>query len=217
MKERIINYIKKNRVSTTEVADALYKTGALEGPTAINRGKFCVGPVHWIYTYGASNYSVHEQITSVKEGEVVIVEPFGCDNKAIFGELVSKFLILYKQAAAIVVIGKLRDIPHLMKENWPIWCTGFTPIGCVNTKPDFNLDPVLVKSKREYYSDAIAVCDDSGVVIINKNSINEEFYKRLEFIEEQEDIWFDCVDRKKWTTFDTVCLKKYLSGLEKKE
>ena len=36
-----------------------------------------------------------------------------------------------------------------------------------------------------------------------------EFYKKLEWIEEQEDIWFDCIDRKKWNTFETVCLKKY--------
>ena len=40
--------------------------------------------------------------------------------------------------------------------------------------------------------------------------ITEEFYKKLEQIEYQEDIWFDCIDRRKWNTFDTVCLKKYL-------
>jgi len=34
--------------------------------------------------------------------------------------------------------------------------------------------------------------------------------KRLEFVEAQEDIWYECVDRRKWSTFDTVCLKKYL-------
>ena len=30
LKENIINYIRKNRVSTTEVADALEKSGAIE-------------------------------------------------------------------------------------------------------------------------------------------------------------------------------------------
>ena len=33
---------------------------------------------------------------------------------------------------------------------------------------------------------------------------------RGDFIEQQEDIWFDCLDRLKWDTFDIVCLKKYL-------
>ena len=39
--------------------------------------------------------------------------------------------------------------------------------------------------------------------------INADFLKKLAWIEEQEDVWFDCIDRKKWDTFDTVCLKRY--------
>ena len=32
----------------------------------------------------------------------------------------------------------------------------------------------------------------------------------IKVLEKQEDIWFDCLDCKKWDTFDIVCLKKYL-------
>jgi hypothetical protein len=53
------------------------------------------------------------------------------------------------------------------------------------------------------------VCDDTGVVTIPGNRISEEFLQRLDWIEEQEDIWFDCIDRRKWDTFETVCLKRY--------
>nr|MBP3723926.1 hypothetical protein [Campylobacter sp.] len=49
-------------------------------------------------------------------------------------------------------------------------------------------------------------------VLITKDFINEEFYKKLEWIEEQEDIWYDCIDRLKMNTFDVVCLKKYLQN-----
>ena len=210
LQEKMISYLKENRVSSTEVADAMYKKGAIENVQAINRGHFCVGPLRWIYAWQGSNWDVHEQIQNVKKGEVVLIECFNCDNKAIFGDLVSKYLILYKQASAVVVQGKLRDIPRLIKENWPIWCDGFTPIGCVNNKPDIEMDKKIIEQRREYYKNSIAVCDDSGVVIIPQEKINDEFYKRLEFIEEQEDIWYECIDRKKWSTFDTICLKKYL-------
>ena len=54
------------------------------------------------------------------------------------------------------------------------------------------------------------VCDDSGCTIITKENINENFYKKLEFIELQEDIWYYCVDTLKWSTFETICLKNYL-------
>ena len=66
-----------------------------------------------------------------------------------------------------------------------------------------------IKEHKEKYNGAIAVCDDCGVVIIPKEYHTEDFYKSLEFIEEQEDIWFDCIDRLKMSTFETVCLKKY--------
>ncbi len=62
------------------------------------------------------------------------------------------------------------------------------------------------------------VCDDSGVVMIPKDKIDEKLITKLNFIEFQEDIWFYCVDTLKMTTFDTVCKKKYLEGniLDKK-
>ena len=212
MKDRIITYLKENRVSTTEVADAMYKTGNISDVQAVNRGHFCVGPLRWIYAWEGSNWNVHEQIQNVKKGEVVYIESFDCDDRAIMGDLVSKYLLLYKQASAIVVKGKMRDIPRLMKENWPIWCSGFTPIGCVNAKPEKPMDIEIIKQREAFYENSIAVCDDSGVVVIPKDKINEDFYKRLEFIEEQEDIWYECIDRKKWSTFETICLKKYLDS-----
>jgi hypothetical protein len=66
-----------------------------------------------------------------------------------------------------------------------------------------------VEERRAYFDGAIAVCDDTGVVIITKENINSAFLAKLDWIEEQEDLWFDCIDRKKWDTFDTVCLKRY--------
>lgn len=209
MKEQIIEYIKKNRVSTTEVADCLGKTGDIPYVLPVNRGMFKVGSIFWGYAYGGTNWDIHEQIEKVKKDDIVLVEAFDCGEKAIFGDLVSKYLILYKQATAIVVTGYVRDVPDLIKEKWPIWCKGFTPIGCKNNKLEKGIDASIIEERKRIYDGAIAVCDDSGVVIIPKELHTEEFYRKLEFIEEQEDIWYDCIDRKKMSTFQTVCLKKY--------
>ncbi len=207
--DRITSKIKRNRISSTEVADCLGKTGDVPGVLPLNYGHFRVGRVRWTYALNESNWEFHRQITDVGEGEILLVEPFNCNDRAIFGSLVSKYLILYQQVAGIVVQGYLRDIPHLRKENWPIWCFGGTPIGCFNRENEADLDPALIRERREYYNGSIAVCDDSGVIIIPKDRINEEFLEKLDWIEEQEDIWFDCIDRLKWNTYDTVCLKRY--------
>lgn len=210
IKAEIINYIRRNRVSTTEVADCLNKSGCIEGIMPINRGHFSVGNVFWAYAYGESNWDVHEQLQMVGEGDIVFVEEIDCKNRAIFGELVSKYLILYKQAAAIVVDGNVRDANNLIKENWPIWCRGLNPVGCFNEKVNIeDAQKAFITRNKDLYDGAIAVCDDCGVVIITKEYHTKEFYSKLEFIEEQEDIWFDCIDRLKMSTFETVCLKKY--------
>lgn len=210
LQHHLIAKLKRNRISTTEVADCLGKSGSIERVSPLNRGHYCVGPVFWTYAWNESNWGFHEQIREVPEGAVVLVEPFSCGSRAIFGSLVSKYLILYRQIAGIVVQGYLRDIPHLIKENWPIWLEGCTPIGCYNRPNDIGLDPAIIESRQVFFRGSIAVCDDSGVVIIPRDQCTEAFIDQLDAIEEQEDIWFDCIDRKKWNTFDTVCLKKYL-------
>lgn len=208
IKEKIIDYIRVNRVSSTEVADALEKSGVIENVFALNSGHFKVGSVKWVCAYDESNWPLHEMIQNVQKDEIVIVDAINCKNRAVLGDLVSKYLFLYNQISALVVIGSVRDVPHLKKENWSIWCKGVTPIGCFNTK--VNLDENIINNYREKYIDSIAVCDDSGVVIIPKEKINEEFYKKLEFMENQEDTWFYNLDKKKMSTYEIVCLKKYL-------
>ncbi len=205
----IIDYIIENRVSSTEVADCLGKSGVLENANAVNRGMFKVGPVRWIYGYNNSNWSIHEQARDVQRDEVVLIELFDCGDRASIGELVSKFIVLYRRAAAIVSSQKLRDGNDLIKNNYPVWCKGFTPIGTFNTKNEQPLDAEILADRKAKYDGAIAVCDDSGVVIIPPDKVTPEFLQKLHDIEEQEDIWFDMLDRKKWDTYDIVCLKKY--------
>jgi len=209
MIDQIISYIKQNRVSTTEVADCMGKIGVLKDALPLNKGHFKVGKVHYCYADDESNWNVHKLIENVEESSIVFVDDLGSNGRAIFGDLVAKYLLLYKQASAIVTNGYVRDAHTLIKENYPIWCKGVNPVGCFNTKPQHPIDKATLEQRMNYFKDSIAVCDDTGVVIITKEYINEDFFKKLEWIEEQEDIWFECIDRKKWTTFETVCLKKY--------
>jgi len=211
MRNKIIDFIKRNRVSSTQVADCLDKTGALTPCNAINEGHFAVGKVKYIYAANSTNYDVHKQIESVEDGDVVFVDVFDSNEQAVFGDLVSKFLILYRQSCAIVTNGKLRDAPKLLKENWPIWCNGFTPEGFINDGIPLTAKQLAyIENQKKRFEGAVAVCDDTGVTVIPKERHNQDFIDALIHIEEQEDIWFDCIDRKKFTTFETVCLKRYL-------
>lgn len=210
IRDEILDYLKRNRVSTTEVADALGKKGALEGVMPINRGHYKVGTVKWVYAFDCSNWSLHDQIQDIDENCIIFIDSYNCDNRALFGELVSKYLLLYRQSKAIVANGYVRDAAALIRQNWPIWCLGFNPIGCFNKKPDNDPDMSLINQMKNLYNDSIAVCDDCGVVIIPKLEITELFLSKLESIENQEDVWFDRLDHYKENTFEIVCKKNYL-------
>lgn len=211
MKEKIIDYIRKNRVSTTEVADCLGKAGAIEGVNALNPRHFAVGEIEYLFAIEESNWTVHEDLAeNMPSDKIVIIDAIDVNGRAIIGDLVSKYILLYLGNKAIVCTGKMRDAHILVKENYPIWCTGVSPVGSFNRPVNREKFADVIEKQRAFYQGAIAVCDDSGVVVIPKAQITEAFYDKLVAIEEQEDIWYDCIDRRKWTTYKTICLKDYL-------
>lgn len=208
--DKIIDYLVRNRVSTTEVADCLGKNGVLPNIMPCNQGYYRAGEILWVYAYDESNWPLHEQIQDIDEDKIVFVDVLNCGERAIFGELVSKYILLYHQSRAIVVNGNMRDAAALLREKWPIWCKGYTPVGCFNRKPEKEPDKEWLESHKYQYNGAIAVCDDCGVVVIPKEMITDSFLEKLHYIEDQEDIWFDRLDHYKESTFDIVCKKNYL-------
>lgn len=210
IKSVIIDQIRRNKISTTEVADVLGKTGHIPGPLPLIEGQHKVGEVEFVYAWNKSNWEVHEQLAEIEEEKFIYVHGIDCENRAIFGDLVSKYIMLYKNAVGIVVNGLMRDAHTLIKEKYPIWCTGVSPIGCTNTKNETSPDPKILDKLRNRFQDAIFVADDSGVVIIEKDQINQKLIDGLEHIELQEDIWFFCMDTHKMNTYEIVCEKRYL-------
>ena len=205
----IVQYIRMNRVSTTEVADCLGKTGAVGHLTPITTGSYAVGEVFLAVAHHGTNWPVHEAVREAPPDSVVIIEAFDCGDRAIVGDLVAKFLTLYRQVAAVAVVGKVRDAPRIIRERWPVWSEGVSPVGCTNSLPETELPHEIWSGLEHRYQGGVAVCDDSGVVVIPASEINESLFERLEAIEALEDAWYDCIDKRKWDTFETVCLRKY--------
>ncbi len=210
-KINIINFLEKNKLSTEEIADILGKTGVVKGVYPINEEQYCVGEIQYIYAFNNSNWSVHEQLRELESNKILFVDSIFVDeDHAIFGELVSSYIMEGRKAKAIVVNGTMRDLLGIRKRKYPVWCKGITPVGCFNVKANLNADVIrMARQGMEYYDGAIAVCDASGVVVIPKNEINNEFIDKMNKMVEQENIWFECIEKKGWNTYDTVCLKKY--------
>lgn len=210
--QRIIDYCKENRVSTTEVSDAIGKKGVPFIVSPITDGLHSVGKIRCVFAAHNSNWDVHDQIRNVQKGDIVLVFTHECDlERAIFGELVSKYILLYLGAEAIVVQGAIRDAASIKRHGYAIWSQNISPLGCHNNK-DQPFPEDEKKRLLDMYEGGIAVCDDGGVTLIERCQVNLETLKRLEFIEMQEDIWFYCLDVLKWDTKKIVCDKSYLDS-----
>lgn len=209
---QIVDTLRRNRISTVEVADALGKVGVQPRLRRLNERHFRAGRVSYVPTWGESNWPLHEGITAVPEDTILYVDVFDCGERAVLGDIICKYLFLYKRIAGLVVNGLVRDSHRLLKENYPIWCLGETPLGCFNR--DVTASPALqatINQRRALFENSIMVCDDSGCTQITKENINATTVRRLEWIEIQEDIWYYCIDTLKWTTYETICLKRYLN------
>jgi regulator of RNase E activity RraA len=209
--EQLLSTIRRNRISSVEIADAQSKTGVQEGLSALNAGHYAAGQIEYVFTHSESNWPLHKQIESVREDTILYVDAIGCGDRAVLGDIVSKYLFVYRRISALVINGLVRDAHRLRKENYPIWVRGVTPLGCFNKDVPVTaeIDRVATE-RRELFQGSILVCDDSGCTLIQRNNLTAEMNKKLEFIELQEDIWYFCTDTLKWSTYETICLKKYL-------
>lgn len=211
MKDKILELIRRNRISSVEVADALGKTGVIDGLAPLNPGHFVAGELWYAATWLDSNWPLHEQLQRMPRDMVVFVDGIQCEGRALFGDLVAKTICLYGGARGILVDGLVRDVHRLRKENYPLWCRGRSPLGCHNrnVSPSPEIE-TKVAARRAELQGAIVVADDSGYTLIEASRQTPELYGHLEYIELQEDIWYYCIDTLKLSTYDTVCRKIYL-------
>ena len=89
MINKIIDYIEKNRVSTTEIADALGKKGKFSSLNSLNKNIHLVGKIKTIFASDESNYYVHKEIVEVQKNDVVQIFTHNCKDRAIIGDLIS--------------------------------------------------------------------------------------------------------------------------------
>ena len=178
----------------------------------LSPGQFAVGEAFYVYASEESNHDLHSQISRAPQDSIVFIDVINCNGRAPVGDIMAKYLHLYRKVKAIVVNGPVRDAHTLIKENRPIWCKGVTPIGCFNEHRSLSAKSrEIAKKGATRFNNSIITCDDSGIAIIPKKEITNNILEKLQLIELQEDIWYHCIDTLKWDTYQTIAKKDYLT------
>lgn len=204
IRQEIISFIQDNRISTTEVADALGKRGSVAGLLPLSAGQHVVGKISSVRIRGGSNYAVHQAAELLEKNDIFYIQVEDHKETSIIGDLIAKYSILYKGAAAMVIDGSVRDVSRLLREGYPIWAKSRNPVGASNQP--------LAPMERCTFDQGVAVCDDGGVVVIAPSDLDLKLLTKLREIEAQEDLWYYCLDTLKWSTLEIVGDKRYLKN-----
>jgi len=200
--EKVVNHILADRISTTDVADAMGKKGLLSTAKPVVPGLHCAGPGAFIYACGHSNWQIHHLARAVQPGSVVYVAVYDCGDKAVLGDLVVQYLVEKRKVAGVVVDGNVRDAHCLIEKKYPVWCRGFSPIGVGHDYADVDgEDRSHMERTMDRINKSVLVCDDSGVVIVEEFS---NVLSRITAIQQREVDWHRWLEEGQ-DTFDFVC------------
>lgn len=203
--KELLKKIAYEKLNSTNIADALGKTGVLEGYIYRGKGQVIVsGPARAFTCQNIGNYDLHKFIHNVNQGDVVFVDATICMPKSILGDMVCDYLFGTQKIAGLVVKGSIRDADQIYAKNYPVWSLATNPVGVPN-HPLKNLAINICE-----IDDGVIVCDQSGVVYVNKNIDHKKLLDNVSFITIQEKIWDYCINILGWSTFETICEKKYL-------
>lgn len=136
----------------------------------------------------ADNLMLHKAISLAKEGDIVVVDTYGSESNSIFGEMMAT-AALKNNIGGIVIDGGIRDILELKKMKAPVFAKCITPaVGDKHGPGEINYT-VSCGGVAVNPGDVI-VGDANGVVVINKDMVEEVLELALEK-QEQDRKWYE--------------------------
>ncbi len=177
------------KVSTSNISDAMHRTGELRGLKPVWTGKpgelKFAGPAVTVRTYNGDWSAPVQAIDHARAGDVLVID--ACQGEiAVWGELATNSC-LSKGIAGVVIDGAVRDIDDIRKMKYPLFARHFTPtagepkgFGEINT-------PIEVCGRKVEPGDWI-IGDDSGVVVVPRNSAMEMANRAIDVLEKENRI-----------------------------
>jgi len=170
------------KVSASNLTDAMHRQGALKGIRAISQGVKMAGPALTVRTHPGDWAKPVQAVDVAEKGQVIVIDAGGV-GPAVWGELATHGA-MQKKIAGIVVNGAIRDTSDIRKLKFPVFSKLSTPnagepkgLGKIGV-------PVTVGGVTVKNGDWI-IGDDDGVVCIPREKSAEITNRAMSVLEQE--------------------------------
>lgn len=175
-------------VSAALVADVMEHdkcTGTDISPV-VDRPPAVVGTALTVKTPAGSNYAVHRALEIAEAGDALVVATDGSVDRAIWGELMSRYSHSTGLNCAIID-GAVRDRAAHSDIDFPVYCRGVTPAG-PKKRQEGSVGSTIRCDGVTVDSGDIVVADSDGVTFVPQNR-TREVLDRAQAKAETEQTW----------------------------
>lgn len=170
------------KVSSSNVSDAMHRKGAMFGVNAIQQGTKIVGRAVTVHTVNGDWAKPVEAIDVAGPGEVLVINVDG-GNIAIWGELAS-WSAKVKGIEGVVVDGAVRDVDDIRAMNFPIWTKHIVP-NAGEPKGFGEIGAEIRCAGQTVRNGDWIIADDMGVVVVPQEEAQELANRALDVKEHE--------------------------------
>lgn len=193
MAERAEELLKKFKaLDTTSISDALDRLGIKGGCLGILpqvSGTKAVGRAFTVRyrPCGVEKGTVGDFLDDVEPGQVVVLDNGGRTYGTVWGDIMTVYA-QKRKIAGTVIDGVCRDLPRIIESKYPIFTRGRLMVtGKDRVEVDGINVPVSVSDVLIKSGDIVA-CDDTGVVVVPFDKVEEVLKIALEIDEAEQKI-----------------------------
>jgi RraA family protein len=163
--------------ATPDISDLLNRLYAVNPAIQCLTGQHTLcGPALTVKVFPGDNLMVHKALDVAEPGDIVVVDAGASTMNAVLGDLIST-KAKHRKIAGFIVDGLVRDLPDVIKLDFPVFARGATPIGPLHRGPGEINYPICCGGVVVNPGDII-VADAAGVVVVPQD-IAAELLDRL--------------------------------------
>ncbi len=173
--------------SVANLGDALDRLNIVDGGIApVWNGATAVGTALPVLTVAGDNKAVIAALEHIRPGDVLVINAFGYEGRAVIGDNLAQRFDVYGAAGA-VVDGYVRDGTIIEKLGVPVFARGLTPAGPFKNGPGTIGEPVALGGVVVNPGDIVAA-DADGVIVIPPHRAEEALAAVKEIVAREADL-----------------------------